>query len=131
MVDFPPLPTICVPQIPTQGTTTPGAMSQKFASLFGVEQADIDQMNSPGACPGGSPYAAPLLGAFNRDGNFLETVLNPNKSQSGGDLFDGNEASLRLDYNPARIIASSVSSIGPDPRTNTAAETPFAVSSAR
>jgi outer membrane receptor protein involved in Fe transport len=81
------------------GTTTPGAISRKFASLFGVEQSDIDQMSSPGACPGGSPYSAPLPGAFNRDGNFLETVLDPNKSQSGGDLFDGNEASLRLDYN--------------------------------
>jgi outer membrane receptor protein involved in Fe transport len=81
------------------GTSTPGAMSRKFASLLGVEQADIDRMNSPGVCPGGSPYAAPLPGGFNRDGNFLETVLDPNKSQSGGDLFDGNEASLRLDYN--------------------------------
>jgi outer membrane receptor protein involved in Fe transport len=83
------------------GTSTPGVISSKFASLFGVEQADIDQMNSPdGNCPGGSPYAAPLSGAFNRDSNFLETVLDPNKSQASGDLFDGNEASLRLDYTP-------------------------------
>jgi outer membrane receptor protein involved in Fe transport len=82
------------------GTATPGVISRKFASLFGVEQADIDRMNSPnGNCPGGSPYAAPLSGAFDRDSNFLETVIAPNKSQASGDLFDGNEASLRLDYN--------------------------------
>jgi hypothetical protein len=56
-------------------------MSSKFASLFGVEQADIDQMNSidGSGCPGGSPYATPLSGAFNRDGNFLETVISPNQ----------------------------------------------------
>jgi hypothetical protein len=86
----------------TDGSTaTPGAMSSKFASLFGVEQADIDQMNSidGSGCPGGSPYATPLPGAFNRDTNFLETVISPNQFQADGNLFDGNEASLRLDYN--------------------------------
>jgi len=64
-----------------------------------VEQADIDQMNAPGGCAGGSPYATPLLGAFNRDGNFLESILSPNQLQADGNLFDGHEASLRLDYN--------------------------------
>jgi hypothetical protein len=86
----------------TDGSTaTPGAMSSKFASLFGVEQADIDQMNSidGSGCPGGSPYATPLPGAFNRDTNFLETIISPNQFQADGNLFDGNEASLRLDYN--------------------------------
>ncbi|PYV67839.1 MAG: hypothetical protein DMG97_26320, partial [Acidobacteria bacterium] len=39
------------------GTTTPGVMSHKFAALFGVEQADIDEMNG-GGCPGGSPYGS-------------------------------------------------------------------------
>jgi hypothetical protein len=76
-----------------------GAISAKFASLFGVEQADIDAMNASGICEGGSPYATPTTGTFNRDGNFLQTVIDPNRSQEDGDLFDGNEASLRLDYN--------------------------------
>ncbi len=85
------------------GTATTGAISGKFASLFGVEQADIDEMNSPdGNCPGGSPYNSPLSGAFSRDSSFLETVLDPNRTQAGGELFDGNEASLRLDYNLGR-----------------------------
>jgi outer membrane receptor protein involved in Fe transport len=78
-------------------TATPGAMSSKFASLFGVEQADIDQMNI--SCLGGSPYTVPSSGAFNRDSNFLESVISPNQFQADGNLFDGHEASLRLDYN--------------------------------
>ena len=84
------------------GTGAPGVISSKFASFFGVEQTDIDQMNSPedqGGCPGGSPYATPRTGAFNRDSNFVEMVVDPNKSQTDGNLFNGNEASLRLDYN--------------------------------
>ena len=81
------------------GTATPGLISEKFAALFGVEQADIDQMNSPGVCPGGSPYATPLTGAFARDSNFLDLVPDAGNSQTDGNLFDGNEASLRLDYN--------------------------------
>jgi hypothetical protein len=82
------------------GTATPGLMSSKFAALFGVEQADIDQMNSPEeGCQGGSPYAAPVLGAFNRDSNFYDVTIDPNQFQADGNLFDGKEASLRLDYN--------------------------------
>jgi hypothetical protein len=82
------------------GTATPGAISHKFASLFGVEQADIDELNSPGGnCPGGSPFAAPVVGTFSRDSSFLETMLDPGKSQAGPDVTNGNEASLRLDYN--------------------------------
>ncbi len=86
----------------TDGSTaTPGAMSSKFASLFGVEQGDIDQMNSiaGSGCPGGSPYATPLPGAFNRDSNFLESIISSNQFQADGNLFDGHDASLRLDYN--------------------------------
>jgi hypothetical protein len=79
----------------TDGT---GAIARKFASLFGVEQADIDQMNQ-GGCPGGSIFSASQAGAFNRDATFLVNVLDPGKSQTSGNLFNGNEASLRLDYN--------------------------------
>jgi hypothetical protein len=84
------------------GTSTPGLMSRKFAALFGVEQADIDQMNAPenkGGCQGGSPYATPVPGAFNRDSNFYDVTINPNRFQADGNLFDGKEWSLRLDYN--------------------------------
>ena len=78
-------------------------MSSKFAALFGVEQADIDQMNSPevpGGCPGGSPYATPLAGTFNRDSNFLETMIDPTQSQADGNLFNGNEASYASRLQP-------------------------------
>lgn len=74
-----------------------GALSSKFATLFGVEQADIDELNQ-GGCPGGSPYAAPFAGTFNRDDTFLINVPQLYKSQVGDELVDGNEASLRLDY---------------------------------
>jgi hypothetical protein len=83
-------------------TVTPGAISRKFAALVGVEQADIDQMNASvasGGCPGGSPYGLPTQGAFNRDAEFGDIAISPNESQIDGNLFDGNEASFRLDYN--------------------------------
>lgn len=79
-------------------TVAPGAMSRKFAALFGVEQADIDQMNA--SCPGGSPFSSPRMGTFNRDDTFFELHSDPGKSQSSENLFNGDEASLRLDYSP-------------------------------
>jgi len=79
-------------------TDNTGAIAGKFASLFGVEQDDIDQLNQ-GGCPGGSIFSAPVTGSFNRDDNFLVSMLDPGKSQSSENLFNGNEASLRLDYN--------------------------------
>ena len=75
------------------------AMSNKFAALFGVEQTDIDYMNQPAKCPNGSPYSSPVAGAFGRDLPFLVNVLNVGKSQVDENLFNGNEASIRLDYN--------------------------------
>jgi hypothetical protein len=83
------------------GTFNPAAaaaLSNRFAQLFGVEQADIDQMNAN--CTGGSPFALPQAGAFNRVDTFLEQVISVSKSQLEGNLFNGNEASLRLDFNP-------------------------------
>jgi len=77
-------------------------LSKRFARLFGVEQADIEQMNlaaNQGGCPGGSPFALPQAGTFNRDAPFLEHAININKSQVEGNLFNGNEGSLRLDFN--------------------------------
>ena len=52
-----------------------------------------------GGCMGGSPFASPQAGAFNRDDTFLEQAISVNKSQVEGNLFNGNEASLRLDFN--------------------------------
>ncbi len=83
---------------PTAETGITSAISGKFGRLFGVEQADIDQMNG-GGCPGDSPYSLPQPGAFNRDESFLVQVLNSGNSQVDQNLFNGNEASLRLDYN--------------------------------
>jgi len=56
-------------------------------------------MNQPATCPGGSPYFTPVAGAFGRDLPFLVNVLNVGKSQVAENLFNGNEASIRLDYN--------------------------------
>jgi outer membrane receptor protein involved in Fe transport len=75
------------------------AVSNKFAALFGVEQADIDYMNQPNNCASGSPYSTPVAGAFGRDLPFLVNVLNVGKSQVSENLFNGNEVSIRLDYN--------------------------------
>lgn len=74
-----------------------GVVSPKVASLFGVEQADIDQMNmseEEGGCRSGSPFPTPMAGALNRDAPFLVNVLNIAQSRSAN-----NEGSLRLDYN--------------------------------
>lgn len=88
---------LCPANTDAPGTLSPGAYAQKFARLFGVEQADITRLNQN--CPGGSPFTQPVLGAFNRDDVFLVNALDEGKSQSDGDFLNGNEASLRLDYN--------------------------------
>lgn len=80
----------------TDGT---GTLANKFARLFGVEQADIDQMNQ-GGCPGGSPFSSPQAGTFARNQPFLMNTLDAFRSQTSDDLFNGNEASLRVDYDP-------------------------------
>ena len=103
---FPVSGSICAREASIQVASIPAAaaaLSNRFAQLFGVEQADIDQMNlapDQGGCPGGSPFASPQAGAFNRDDTFLEQAISVNKSQVEGNLFNGNEASLRLDFNP-------------------------------
>ena len=80
-------------------TDQTGVLAAKFARLFGVQQADIDQMNQ-GGCPGGSPFSAPQAGVFQRNQPFLVNALDPFSSQTSDDLFNGNEASLRIDYDP-------------------------------
>jgi len=78
----------------TDGT---GVIANRFATVFGVEQADIDQMNN-GGCPDGSTFTAPVTGLLKRTDPLLQTVLSTVPSQTAGDLSNGNEASLRLDY---------------------------------
>jgi outer membrane receptor protein involved in Fe transport len=83
----------------TDGT---GVLAKKFAQMFGVTQSDIDAMNQPGGCKGGSPFSGPVSGAFGRNQPFLiESLLVPRTQDQiqTGNLFQGNEASLRLDYN--------------------------------
>jgi hypothetical protein len=117
----------------TDGT---GSISKRFATLFGVEQADIDQMNR-GGCQAGSPFGTPLKGLLNRADPLLERVISTAASQSAGDLSNGNEASWRLDYNfgyhdslffETNWALSSDRFGGGDPvrgfRTPTTAETP-------
>ena len=84
---------------PNSDTGITSTISSNFAALFGVEQTDIDYMNEPANCLSGSPYSAPVAGAFGRDLPFLVNVLNVGKSQVDANLFNGNEASIRLDYN--------------------------------
>ena len=84
---------------PNAATGITSAMSSKFAALFGVESADIAYMNQQSNCPGGSPYSAPVTGSFGRDVPFLTNVLNVGKSQVSDNLFNGNESSIRLEYN--------------------------------
>ena len=90
---------LCPQHLDPSGFNPPTAadVSNRFARLFGVEQADIDQMNE-GGCPGGSPFSSPQPGTFNRDDAFLEQAINIEKSQVADNLFNGNEASLRVDF---------------------------------
>ena len=76
---------------PNSNTGITNAISNKFAALLGVEQADIDYMNQPSNCPSGSPYSTPVAGSFGRDLPFLVSVLNVGKSQVAENLFNGNE----------------------------------------
>src|SRR5436190_6825950 len=52
---------------PNSKTGITSGISNRFAALFGVEQADIDYMNQPANCPGGSPYSTQVAGTFGRD----------------------------------------------------------------
>jgi Carboxypeptidase regulatory-like domain len=73
------------------------AISQRFANLFGVEAGDAT--GCPVALP--TPAGAPL---FSRDAIFLYDTVSINGSQNqpatqNGNLFNGYEASARLDFN--------------------------------
>jgi hypothetical protein len=102
------------------------ALSNRFAQLFGVEQADIDQMN--GDCTGGSPFAVPQVGAFNRNDTFLEQAISVTKSQVEGNLF--NATKPRCVWISIRVPKTdcSASSTGQGQEIGTLAATSFAAS---
>src|SRR5512135_1996588 len=79
---------------------TSPAIASKFANLLGVTAEDRIELGQ-GGC---SSIPAEQTGAFNRSAPFLVDTVAVLKSQnqrfsSNGNLFQGNEASLRLDYN--------------------------------
>ena len=74
------------------------ALATRFQALLGVTAQD--QANAvAGGC---SVPLALTAGAVNRAAPFLQSSVINFKSQTSNNLFNGNEASLRLDYNPER-----------------------------
>jgi hypothetical protein len=66
---------------------------QRIANVIGVTAADQAGCGSP----------LPLqVGTFDRTLNFEDTTVSVFQQQTQGNLFNGNEASLRLDYNPGQ-----------------------------
>src|SRR5207244_465458 len=72
-------------------------IAARFASILGVTAADQTAM----AANGCSSIPTIQTGTFNRDASFLESSVISFPSQTQGNLFNGNEASLRLDFNPS------------------------------
>ena len=98
-----------VGQVAAGGSLQEGtAIAQKLANIFGVTAADQSACTAAGGTP------LPLQAAtFSRTANFFDSITSVFKQQqnltSGGNLFNGNEAYLRVDYNPGqndRIFAS-------------------------
>ena len=73
-------------------------MAKKWQYLFGITAQDIADMNAAG-CP--DTPTSTLQGTLNRTVSIQESSVATFKSQTQtlGNLFNGNEASLRLDYN--------------------------------
>jgi len=72
-------------------------MAQKWQNIFGVTHPDIVAMNAAG-CP---DTPGLITGTLDRNAPIQEKSVATFKTQtqSLGNLFNGNEASLRLDYN--------------------------------
>jgi carboxypeptidase family protein/TonB-dependent receptor-like protein len=72
-------------------------MAQKWASIFGVTAADQAAMTAAG-CASPAPLQA---GTLDRTASISEKSVATFKTQTStlGNLFNGNEGSLRLDYN--------------------------------
>jgi len=78
----------------------PTALGAKFASLLGVTAQDIAIMNYQGCATTSIPALNPN-GFANRQAAFLNssTAIFGSQTQTLGNLFNGNEASGRIDYN--------------------------------
>jgi outer membrane receptor for ferrienterochelin and colicin len=70
---------------------------QKLISIFGVTQTDLNNMTAAGC----STQPAIQGGTLNRSASIQENSVATFKTQTQtlGNLFNGNEASLRIDYN--------------------------------
>ncbi len=73
-------------------------MAKKWQYLFGITNQDIADMNAAG-CP--DTPSSTLAGALDRTVPIQESSVATFKTQTQtlGNLFNGNEASLRVDYN--------------------------------
>jgi len=80
------------------GLPNANQIAQNFQKLLGVSSADLSAMTANGcsSVPGG-----PVTGTMNRDAPFLQSSVINFGSQTINNLFNGNEASLRLDYTPS------------------------------
>ncbi|HEY6937332.1 MAG TPA: TonB-dependent receptor, partial [Terriglobales bacterium] len=79
------------------------AIAANFATLLGVTPADQAAMAANVPILGAPCSTIPALqtGTFARTGTFLETstAIFKSQTQTLGNLFNGNEGSMRLDYN--------------------------------
>ena len=82
-------------------------LAARFQSLLGVTAADV--ANAAAAGCSAALLVQPSAVNINRDAPFLQRSVINFPSQTVGNLFQGNEASLRLDFSPTeknRLFAS-------------------------
>ena len=83
------------------------ALAARFQSLLGVTATDVANAVAAKCSTALVPRTSSV--GLNRDAPFLQSSVINFGSQTVGNLFNGNEASLRLDYNPSdrnRFFAS-------------------------
>jgi outer membrane receptor protein involved in Fe transport len=82
---------------PQDGSPQAAALATKLQGFLGVTAQDVS--NAPAGCA-----LSQQAGVVNRTANFIGSSVAIFKSQTGslgnGNLFNGNEASFRLDYTP-------------------------------
>jgi len=83
------------------GDLTGAKHAQAMANILGVFTGDYDnQLVSTGALCATPLPITNLPGTFDRKSNFENKTITLYKQQTKDNLFNGNEASLRLDWNP-------------------------------
>src|SRR5262249_42313556 len=73
--------------------------ARAMANIIGVLPGDYDLANSSTGVPCSAPLG-PQAGTFDRSLPFLNKTITLYKQQTKDNLFHGNEASVRLDWNP-------------------------------